>query len=209
MRRLLVLFSLLCAACSSIEKVTHYRVEQPKSGPGWTYRATTSRQVPTSASGFPAKLIYRKKWRLFQDSFYQYAEIEFASYGHQNITQGPLLLPLIPTFSLGGVERKIDLDTKLSFTLRFVSDQEIESVTARLPVLEIMTDRGQRLEPRVDVVSANVTRFTYDVMIRDLPWFVVREAEIKLSSGRALTIPETKFKLGKSIALNLLIPISP
>lgn len=206
----LLLLALLCAGCSSIEKVTHYRARQPAGDLGWTLRSTGVQDTPLSKSGLPPKLIYRRKWRWFRTDLYQYAVIHFDTYGNRTYAVGPLLLPVIPNvFGIAGPEQKLDRDANLAFRLAYASDPDLDDTAAQLPVLEIITDRGVLLRPRVEEVGGAGRHFTYDVKIRDLPWFTLREASIRLADGRTLKIPETRFELGKTVAVNLWIPIAP
>jgi hypothetical protein len=82
-------------------------------------------------------------------------------------------------------------------------------VTATLPDLEILDQNGRLLKPKVIVNSPESKTFVFDTTIKNIPWFILKEAQIKLSNGKILTIPKTKFVLVDEFALNLMYSIAP
>jgi hypothetical protein len=198
-------------ACSSIDKVTYYKFEDTKknSVPKLSYEQTTMFDSYASSLGFPLKIIYNKKFRIFQINQYQYAQIKFQNYGYKIYTLGPVLLPIIP--NVGDwlkSNRTISDDAKIEFSLSFSSDSVFETVTASLPDLEIVDHKGQLLRPTITVDNNDKT-YSFEAKVNQTPWFILKEANILLSNGRSLTIPETKFILDSHFKINWLISIGP
>lgn len=204
----------MSAGCSSAGKITHYQFEQPQKTevPRLKYEQTDVFD-PNLASvrGYTLKYIYLEKngIRFIQLSRFQYAALRFKDYGYKTYSWGPIFLPIIPNFNFV-TEQEMDLEAPLEFALQFYSDPVFERVTATLPDLEIMTADGKILKPIVSESSNGFAKnYKFDAKIKNVPWFILREAKIKLSNNKALQIPETKFTLKSEFEIDWSIPIGP
>ncbi len=201
-------------SCSTSGKITYYKFEliQKPATPKVGY-IQTDVMDPNLASvrGYTLKYIYREKYRVrfLQLSHFQYAELSFKDYGYKNYSWGPIFLPVIPNFNFFE-EKEMDMDAPLEFTLSFHSDPVFENVSSTLPDLEIVTNAGKILKPTIaKSLYGSGNSYKFDVKVKDLPWFILREAKINLSDGQHLQMPETKFTLKSELEIDWSVPIGP
>ena len=197
--------AIVISACSTLNRYNYYKanVDQLTSYP----------QV--SQSSARVTLVYKNDPRsIFQRPHQQLIVIGVSDYSRFVYTFGPIFVPIIPIFNLGG-DRPLDLSNKIRIQIGFSSDKIYPETLKKLPELFIKAIDGRILKPEpfqeadLNQQTQAFVIYTYDAKINENPNFILQASEVLMSNGSILKIPEMKFELASELQVNWNEQIAP
>lgn len=198
--------SLLLISCSSTEQIHYYKVNRPGdiTKPEITYKVDS---VYYSRPKSTLSLNYKRRTRLFQVARSQSVVITVEHYAAKPYTFGPLFLPFIPVFGLGDTP-PLNKEEKLSITVGASADPEFGVKVLSIPDVEITTPELKVLRPEEVGIGGNFKRFTYDIEVKDLPFFWINLAQVETDKS-PMVIPKLRFDLVREFNYECCVPIAP
>lgn len=193
--------SLILANCSSIGEVRQYKFDKTTTESYVSYEKYSYQQ---------ASLKFNEIRRnIFQKNICQCAWIKIDRKYIYTYSVGPIFLPIIPVFFLAEHEQP-DPMKHLEISISAYSPEEFHESVIEIPELTIETPKGI-FKPNAKNSHGDFQekKFSYPVLISQTPWFVLQEAEIKLSSGKKLKIPKIKFEVQSETEVMWNLPIAP
>ena len=197
--------AIVMSACSTINRYNYYKADVVQL-PSYPQISQSSARVT---------LVYKNDPRsIFQKSHQQLIAIGVSDYSRAVYTVGPIFVPIIPVFNLGG-DPPLDLSNKIRIQIGFSSDKFYPETIKKWPELFIKTIDGRILKPE-PVQKADLNQqiqtfaiYTYDAKMKDNPNFILQASEVPMSNGSVLKIPEMKFELTSELQVNWNEQVAP
>lgn len=197
---------LLLSSCSSTERLHFYKLESKEThnNPKISYHVDSVHQ---SLYGRKLSLVYKSKFRLFKVNKVQRVLITIRNIASKYYTVGPLLVPILP-YLQSKANTELNKNHKLQIDLSAHSDPEFDQEITSVPDLEIVTPDQRTIKASEVIDHGNFKQFTYDIAIKDLPYFWINEARVSTTKD-PLVIPRLKFELTREFNYECCLSIGP